>query len=88
MSSAIPAKAPVPVCTNGSDCKTPTALVLERVLTQERQWMCDGCYFKVEQYIGRSMAFETTGTPYDGPERLPRPRMAHVGGMHDEDLCE
>lgn len=29
---------------------------------------------------------DQAGTPYTGPERLERPKLAHVAGMHDDDL--
>jgi hypothetical protein len=65
-----------PVCTNGRDCKTPSAPVLERVLRDEMQPMCDRCYLEVERNLERLMMFESTGKPYAGPERLPRPQLA------------
>lgn len=65
-----------PVCTNGRDCLAPTAPVLVRVLRDERQPMCDLCYLHLETNLGKMMRGESTGTPYTGPERIAKPRLA------------
>ena len=88
--TAQPAKAAakVPVCL---DCDlAPCAM---RVLdTGRRVLLCDDCYLSRE----RSIFFDTTcAGPASGmsclhddkqPERLPKPKMAHVAGLHDDEL--
>jgi hypothetical protein len=80
-----PKPAKGPVCTNGSDCPTPTAHVLERVLREERQFMCDRCYLLGESFLMGGNSTRVLRDPAI-PGRIATPPMAHIAGMHDDDL--
>lgn len=70
------------------ECDKPAPNVLMRVTREARELLCDICMTRKEEQVHDLMMFESTGAPYKGTERLPRPRLAHVGGLHDEDMLE
>lgn len=83
--NAQPAPQPAPakpVCVGSLHaCEGP---VIQRVVGAIRGPMCESWMFRLESIMTR--ATPASGTPYTGPERLERPKLAHVAGMHDDDL--
>jgi hypothetical protein len=63
--------------------------VLDRVLTKAGVAVpcCETCMVAQDGQFARSK-IHTTGKPYTGPERLPRPRLAHSMGIEDPTLPE
>jgi hypothetical protein len=84
-------------CEN-NDCETPLQNVAQRWFAYSDgsrrvmlEWSCEPCHLRDEVEFAGLMAFETTGVT--GilrnpaiPERIVKPPMAHIAGMHDDDL--
>jgi hypothetical protein len=47
-------------------------------ITVRTDFVCEGCYLNMEN-AGKWL--HSTGTPYTGPERLERPKLAHSYGV-------
>lgn len=66
------------------NCEKPGLTVVLRISRRHMEtcehYECDSCYLFYESCL------TGPGNPYTGPERLPRPKMAHVAGSHDDDL--
>jgi hypothetical protein len=85
-----------PRCGNNG-CKTPLQNVAQRWCSftdgspAVLEWSCEPCHLKDEAEFAELMMFATTGI--SGilrdpaiPERIVKPPMAHIAGMHDDDL--
>jgi hypothetical protein len=53
-------------------------------VTSKPLWCCETCLLDREAVLGAMT--KASGTPCTGPERLDRPKLTHVAGMHDDDL--
>jgi hypothetical protein len=75
-----PAPAKLDVC---GGCRCSKADVIEcRFNERDRRW-CGGCREKALKWSAMQ-----SGTPYTGPERLERPKLAHSYGVEDDCLPE
>jgi len=83
---AMPAQEAAKADPKCGSCVKPHPTVMERVRKGGRMWLCEPCMLAAESDQWSLMAFGSTGKPYKGPARLPRPKLAHVAGMHDDDL--
>ena len=81
-----PAPAKGPVFLDCQGCHVRDVSVVARVTRLGRAGLCVSCAHSEEERVCALMAFERSGTPYTGPARLERPKLAHVAGMHDDDL--
>jgi hypothetical protein len=77
----VPAKGrPKHTCINSSLGKCDGAILL-RWLKGWSPAICDAHYLMTEAGVAENMQVESTGTPYTGPERLERPKLAHSYGV-------
>lgn len=86
----VPGKPKAAVCGNNG-CKTPHENVAQRwcVFTDGSrrvalEWSCEPCHLKDEEEFAELMMFESTGTPYAGPERLPKPKLLRDEGVESD----
>jgi hypothetical protein len=84
------AKAPTPVCLVRYSASGCCGEVLMRVLTKAGapRLCCETCMIAQDDQFARAVTVraEGLGKPYAGPERLPRPRLAHSMQVEDDTL--
>lgn len=81
-----PAPAKGPAFLDCQRCHIRDASVLVRVTRLGRAGLCAICAHAEEERVWELTMFESSGTPYTGPERIARPKLAHSYGVEDPAL--